>query len=195
MESCAVAKFEPIVTERLVLRPLEARDRARLIALANNWRVAKNLSRLPYPYDEAAADFWFGKQEEFWASGKHFPLAITMNDAFIGVTGIEMRDDNEWEMGYWLGEPYWNRGYASEASTALRDYAFCTLKLGTVVAGHYADNHASGRVLTKLGFRYTKETMRFCLAQGVNVKCLDMVLPRERWLALTGGRTCEMAAS
>jgi len=190
-----VAKFEAIVTERLVLRPLEARDRDRLVLLANNWRVAKNLSTMPYPYTQAAADEWLGKQAELWAGGKTVALAITIGDELAGGIGVGVRDHDAWEMGYWLGEPYWNRGYASEAAAALRDHAFAGLKLDKIVAGHYADNHASGRVLTKLGFRYTKETMRFSLAQGAKVKCLDMVLPRERWLALTGGRSCEMAAS
>jgi RimJ/RimL family protein N-acetyltransferase len=195
LERRAVAKFEPIVTERLVLRPLEARDCARLVQLANNWRVAKNLSTMPYPYTEAAADDWLGKQAELWAGGKTVTLAITLGGELIGGTGVGVRDHADWEMGYWLGEPYWNRGYASEAARALRDYAFCGLKLDKIVAGHYADNHASGAILTKLGFRYTKETMRYCLAQGVNVRCLDMELRRERWLALTGGRSCETVAS
>lgn len=190
-----MAKFEPIVTERLVLRPLEARDRARLIQLANNWRVAKNLSSMPFPYTESAADDWISKQAELWAGGKTIPLAITLADDYIGSIGVGVRDHDDWEMGYWLGEPYWNRGYVSEAARALRDYAFCELKLDRIVAGHYPDNHASGAILTKLGFRYTKETMRPSLALGCNVKCLDMALPRERWLALTGGRSCEMAAS
>jgi RimJ/RimL family protein N-acetyltransferase len=190
-----VAKFEPIVTERLVLRPYEARDRVRLIALANNWRVAKNLSTMPFPYSEQAADTWLGMQEGLWAGGKTVPLVIALDGALIGGVGIGVRDHDEWEMGYWLGEPYWNRGHASEAARALRDYAFEGLKLDKIVAGHYPDNHASGAILTKLGFRYTKETMRQSLALGCKVKCLDMVLPRERWLALTGGRTCEMAAS
>ncbi len=178
-----MAKFEAIVTERLVLRPFEVRDRARLIALANNWRVAKNLSTLPYPYTEAAADTWLGMQEGLWAGGKSVTLVIDSGGELIGGIGVGVRDHDEWEMGYWLGEPYWNRGYASEAAAAVRDYAFERLKLDKIVAGHYADNHASGRVLTKLGFRYTKETMRFSLAQGAKVKCLDMALPRERWLA------------
>lgn len=190
-----MAKFEPIVTERLVLRPLEARDRDRLVLLANNWRVAKNLATMPYPYTQAAADDWLSKQSDLWAGGKTVPLAITIGDELAGGIGVGVRDHDEWELGYWLGEPYWNRGYASEAAAAVRDYSFEALKLDKIVAGHYADNHASGRVLTKLGFRYTKETMRFSLAQGAKVKCLDMVLPRERWLALTGGRSCEMAAS
>jgi [ribosomal protein S5]-alanine N-acetyltransferase len=190
-----VAKFEPIVTERLVLRPFEARDRARLIALANNWRVAKNLSTMPFPYTEAAADTWLGMQGGLWAGGKTVPLVIDSGGELIGGIGVGVRDHDDWEMGYWLGEPFWNRGYVSEAARALRDYAFEGLKLDTIVAGHYADNHASGAILTKLGFRYTKETMRQSLALACKVKCLDMALPRERWLALTGGRTCEMAAS
>jgi RimJ/RimL family protein N-acetyltransferase len=194
LERRVVAKFEPIVTERLVLRPLESRDRARLVTLANNWRVAKNLSTMPYPYTEAAANDWLGKQTDLWAGGKTVNLAITLNDEMIGGIGIGVRDHAEWEMGYWLGEPYWNRGYGSEAARALRDYSFEALKLPKIVAGHYADNHASGAILTKLGFRYTKETMRYSLAQGAKVKCLDMALAKERWIEITG-RVREMAAS
>lgn len=186
--------FEPIATERLLLRPLETRDRARLIKLANNWRVAKNLSTMPYPYSEQAADEWLAKQAELWAGGKTVALAITSEGELIGGTGIGVRDGEEWELGYWLGEPYWNRGYASEAATALRDYAFGTLKLDRVVAGHYADNHASGRILTKLGFRYTKEALRYCLARGSDVKCLEMALTEARWREVLSGRVEEFAA-
>lgn len=178
--------FEPIATERLILRPLAPRDRARLIKLANNFRVSKNLGTMPYPYTEAAADEWLGKQAELWAGGKTVALAITIDDELIGGTGVGVRDSHDWELGYWLGEPFWNRGYASEAAAALRDYAFSGLKLERVVAGHFADNHASGRVLTKLGFRYTAEKPRHCLAQGANVRCLEMELPRSRWLENCG---------
>jgi RimJ/RimL family protein N-acetyltransferase len=189
-----MTKFEPIVTERLVLRPLQTRDRARLIHLANNWRVAKNLGTMPYPYTDAAADDWLGKQQGLWDAGKTVPLAITIDDELVGGIGVGVRDHDDWELGYWLGEPYWNRGYASEAAFALRDYAFERLKLPRMVAGHYADNHASGRILTKIGFRYTKEAKRFCLARGADVVCLEMTLPRERWLEISGGAKCEALA-
>jgi len=190
--------FEPIATARLVLRPLEPRDRARLIKLANNFRVAKNLSVMPYPYTEAAADEWLGKQAALWAGGKTVALAITLDGELIGGIGVGVRDDrddDEWELGYWLGEPYWNRGYASEAAAALRDYAFATLKLDRVVAGHMADNHASGSILTKLGFRYTNEKVRPCVARGAAVKCLEMVLARGRWLEIRGGAAAGILVS
>jgi RimJ/RimL family protein N-acetyltransferase len=183
-------KFEPIATERLVLRRLEARDRARLVQLANNWRVAKNLGTMPFPYTEAAAEEWLGKQDELWAGGKSQPLAITIDGALVGGIGIGTRpdrDDEEWELGYWLGEPYWNRGYASEAAVALRDHAFEAVGLEQLIAGHYADNHASGRVLTKLGFRYIAEAQRYSLARGTHVRCLEMVLTRARWQDVKAG--------
>lgn len=183
-------EFEPIATERLVLRKIEARDRARLVQLANNWRVAKNLGTMPYPYTHAAADEWIGKQAELWAGAKSKPLAITLDGELIGGVGVGTRpdrSDEEWELGYWLGEPYWNRGYASEAARAVRDYAFEVVGLPQIIAGHYADNHASGRVLTKLGFRYTCEVPRFSLARGANVRCLEMALPRARWLEVRAG--------
>ncbi len=183
-------EFEPIATERLVLRKLEARDRARMLQLASNWRVSKNLGTMPYPYTEAAADEWLGKQVELWSGGKSKPLAITLDGELIGGVGVGTRpdrDDEEWELGYWLGEPYWNRGYASEAGTALRDYAFEVVGLPQLIAGHYADNHASGRVLTKLGFRYYAEAQRHCLARGTHVRCLEMALPRARWSEIKAG--------
>jgi len=179
--------FEAIATERLVLRSLAARDRQRLIKLANNFRVSKNLSTMPFPYTEQAADEWLAKQDELWAGGKTVNLAITLEDELVGGIGIGVRDHSDWELGYWLGEPYWNRGYGSEAALAIRDYAFEVLKLDRIVAGHYADNHASGSILTKLGFRYTNEVQRFCLARGANVKCLEVALTRERWAELGAG--------
>jgi ribosomal-protein-alanine N-acetyltransferase len=187
-------EFEPIATERLVLRKLETRDRARLVEFANNWRVAKNLGTMPYPYTQAAADEWLGKQAELWAGGKSKPVAITLDGELIGGAGVGIRpdrDDDEWELGYWLGEPYWNRGYASEAGLALRDYAFEVVGLSQIIAGHYADNHASGRVLTKLGFRYYAEAQRHSLARGAKVRCLEMVLPRARWSEIKAGVACE----
>lgn len=177
--------FAPIVTERLTLRPYEQRDRARLVALANNWRVAKNLSLMPFPYTERHADEWLGKQAGFWDSRSSYPLVIALNGEQIGGIGLDVREHSQWELGYWLGEPYWNRGYASEAATALVRFAFEKLKVERIVAGHYADNHPSGRVLTKLGFRYTVEAMRHCLARGTDVKCLEMTLTRDAWARVT----------
>ena len=178
--------FSPIVTERLSLRPYEQRDRARLVKLANNWRVARNLGMMPFPYTEQCADEWLSKQASLWDTRKSHPLVIALDGELIGGIGVDVRDHGQWELGYWLGEPYWDRGYASEATRALVNFAFETLEVECLVAGHYVDNHPSGRVLTKLGFRYTVEAMRPCLARGTDVRCLEMTLTREAWAKAVG---------
>ena len=178
--------FSPIVTSRLILRPYEMRDRARLVQNANNWRVAKNLGTMPYPYTQECADEWLAKHPSFWDSGTSLPLCIALDGELIGGIGVDVRGHGQWELGYWLGEAYWNRGYASEAAFALVNHAFETLKVERLVAGHYVDNHPSGRVLTKLGFRYTVEAMRPCLARGSDMKCLEMTLPRASWAEAVG---------
>jgi RimJ/RimL family protein N-acetyltransferase len=65
------------------------------------------------------------------------------------------RDDDGPEIGYWLGVPYWNKGYATEALHALIDYAFTDLTHDAVQAGARVTNPASRRVLEKCGFQWT----------------------------------------
>lgn len=55
------------------------------------------------------------------------------------------------KLGYWLGVPYWNRGYMTEAVQALVGYGFTELGLNKITASHFARNPASGRVMQKLG--------------------------------------------
>lgn len=74
---------------------------------------------------------------------------------FIGFIGFEI---NHWansaELGYWLGKPYWNRGYATEAARAMVEYGFEELELNRIQARHMEHNPASGRVMEKIGMKY-----------------------------------------
>ena len=75
-------------------------------------------------------------------------------------------------MCYWFGRPYWGQGFATEAATAFVSEAN---KLGALNAGHFVDNPASGRVLSKVGFTYTGETLAmFSLGRGESVGCKRM---------------------
>jgi RimJ/RimL family protein N-acetyltransferase len=175
-----------IPSARLVLRPWARQDLSRLVALGNNYAVAKNLSTFPHPYSMADAEEWFAKQSEQLA----FPdrpggtLALTLEGEAIGAIGIHPDKPVAPELGYWLGEPYWHKGFATEAAAAFIAWIFAHSAWDLIVAGHYWDNHASGRVLTKLGFRYTAESRRFSRARGCEVRCLDMALTRVAWQSL-----------
>lgn len=169
---------EELETERLTLRPLRKADAERLTRLANNWNVARMLSRMPFPYSLDMAHDWIGKQDALRADGEEFVYGIANGDGFIGTCGLQAHADGTHEIGYWIGEPYWNRGYASEAARAALGEAVSRFGAETLISGHFWENHASGRVLTKLGFRYTGEDNRWCLARQQRVRCLTMRLAR-----------------
>ena len=168
--------LEELKTERLLLRPLREADAERLARLANNWNVARMLSRMPYPYTLDMAHDWIGRQETMRAEGEEFAYGIANGEGFIGTCGLQAHADGTHEIGYWIGEPYWNRGYASEAAGAVLGEAKRRFGAETLISGHFWENHASGRVLTKLGFRYTGEENRWCEARQEKVRSLTMKL-------------------
>lgn len=146
---------------RLVLRPFTREDSARVEQLAGAWEVAHGTLTIPHPYEAGMAEGWINGHAKAWEEGHILPLAVTTEaDGVIGSIGLQLTPEHRRaELGYWIGVPYWNRGYATEAAAALVDYAFTDLRLHKIVARHFTRNPASGRVLTKLGMRH-EGTMR-----------------------------------
>ena len=171
-------------TERLLLRLPQAGDVAAIVALAGDFDVARNLATMPHPYNEADAESWIERANgEDRATGKHFMYAIARKEdgVYMGACGLHLRDNGLFELGYWLGRPYWGQGYATEAAKKLSAFAFSGLKAARITAGYFHDNPASGRVLEKVGFRPDGSCQRACLARGHAVYCLDMLLEREHF--------------
>ncbi|MGB3808779.1 MAG: GNAT family N-acetyltransferase [Parvibaculum sp.] len=180
-----VIKTDRLTTERLVLRHFNFDDAPRVRALVGNWKVARMLARVAYPYGDGLAEQWIASHERARAEGKAFPFAIEHQGELVGCVGLDAdADDNAtpeqaYEMGYWIGEPYWNRGFATEAGRALVRHAFEKSPVDRLTAGHLVENHASGSVLTKLGFRYIAETQLWSEARHEKVHALRMVLKRD----------------
>jgi RimJ/RimL family protein N-acetyltransferase len=110
-------------------------------------------------------------------------------DGLIGSCGIHRsgeKDSTTWEIGYWYGLPYWGLGYASEAAQALMDWGRDQLGAKAFVAGHFADNPASGHVLRKLGFVRTGSMELFGLAR-------QAVAPGERYVWPEGASIASLA--
>ncbi len=171
-------------TERLLLRPPEAEDVRSIVNLVGDYDVAKNLSRVPHPYSEDDARGWVTRANgEARAKGTDFPFAITRKDdgAYIGSCGLHLGEGGFFELGYWLGKPYWKMGYATEAARKVAGFAFHTLKAERLVAGWFHDNPASGHVLEKVGFVADGADQRDCLARGHAVYCNKVVLERENF--------------
>ena len=146
------ASIPVLETKRLALRAARLEDAKAVAALANDRRIAENTARIPYPYKLADAEqFIAGANKKGEAA-----YLITLRDGtVIGACGLMFHYDDTPEIGYLLGVPYWNKGYATEALHALIDYAFTDLTHDAVQAGERVTNPASRRVLEKCGFQWT----------------------------------------
>jgi RimJ/RimL family protein N-acetyltransferase len=144
----------PLRTERLSLRPLNTLDAARVQNLAGNWAVSQTLDVVPYPYPDGLAEVWINETREKIKADGDVALAIeTEKDGLIGVISVSRRPDGvTGVLGYWLGEPYWGHGYATEAVVSMIRFASERMNLETLLARVFVENPASERVLTKIGF-------------------------------------------
>jgi [ribosomal protein S5]-alanine N-acetyltransferase len=141
-------------TARLFLRQFCLQDVVDLVRLAGDRQVAATTLRIPHPYREQdAIDFVSSCRPDFELGfGPRF--AITIRDELCGAVGLHVeRTHNHAELGYWIGVPYWGRGYATEAAAAVIRYGFDTLDLHRIHASVFAGNSASARVLLKVGMR------------------------------------------
>lgn len=180
-------------TERLLLRPFTLEDAPRLTELVSAWDVARMTSRIPHPYSPELAVTWIATHESNRAAGTDYPLAITLGGQCIGCVGLHRAPGKDWgltgdilEIGYWIGVPYWGRGYASEAAGVMVDWGFTGLDQPVLGAGHFADNPVSRRVLEKIGFTPAGQRRMASAARGGDVDCLLLLLTRDRWLGPLG---------
>ena len=155
----------PLLTEKLLLRSLTLEDAQDVQHLAGERDIASTLSNMPHPYEDGMAEEWIrscsGKFEKDEAL--NFAIIRRTDKKLIGEIELRLDRENEsGELGYWIGKPYWNCGYATEAARAVVAYGFEVLKLNRVHAKHFKRNAASRRVLEKIGMCYEG-----CLRQHV----------------------------
>ena len=143
-------------TDRLVLRPFVPGDAPRVTELVSPFEIADTTATIPHPYVEPMADDWIRGQTAAFDAGEQVTFAMTLapDGELVGAMGLRLQPYlRSAELGYWVGMPYWNRGYATEAARAVIAYAFGALDVERVHANHLRRNPASGRVMEKAGMR------------------------------------------
>jgi RimJ/RimL family protein N-acetyltransferase len=168
-------------TSRLVLRQPLAEDAPRIARFLNNFRVAGNLARVPYPYREADATAWLKTWRPDRPPGETGFTLHLPGEGMIGHCGFHA-DAQGTVIGYWLGEPFWNRGFMTEATAAIVDWYFETTAAVFVSSGVFHFNRASLAIQKKLGFTETGSSFRLCLARKEEVRHIDTELTRARWV-------------
>jgi len=169
-------------TERLVLRRPAIDDVEALVSLADNRKVAEMLARLPNPYEEKHAHGFIAMASNATGSGAIYALTLAESGAFVGCASLESKDHGL-ELGYWIGEPYWRRGLATEAAHALVDLAFRKTDVNALHAACRVINPASRRVIHKCGFQYAGQGMLNSIVAG-KVPVERYRLDRRTWVSL-----------
>lgn len=144
-------------TDRLILRPFAEKDAPRVEELAGAREIADTTLSIPHPYPAGAAAEWIATHAASWTEEQHADFAITdaSTAELIGAIGQGINRQHEHgEMGYWIGVPYWNKGFCTESARAVLAFAFEELNLHRVFAHHLTRNPASGRVMQKIGMTF-----------------------------------------
>ena len=175
-------------TDRLTLRPFRPGDAPAVQSLLGNWKVARMTARIPHPYPDGAADAWIAGHAAERADGTAFAFAIDLTDRLVGAIGVMRVAQTDFELGYWIGEPWWGQGVATEAARRLTRFAFEDLGADRLLARHHTDNTASGRVLRNCGFQHVNDGYSWSAAQAKDVPIRQLVLTRDAAVNQPGPR-------
>jgi RimJ/RimL family protein N-acetyltransferase len=170
-----------LATARLVLRPPHPGDASDMAGLANNRRVSLMLARVPHPYTLAHAERFIAGAGA--APGCAYALTLAPTGCFIGCAGLDPTEGGGLALGYWIGEPFWGQGFATEAAHALVDHAFRSSAIAALSASCRVVNAASRRVIHNCGFQYAGEGMMDSAAAG-RVAVERYRLDRRTWASL-----------
>lgn len=174
-------------TNRLILRAWEDADAEQLYDLARDPLVGPSAG---WPVHTSVEDSRRIIRDKLSAPNT-FAIVQKEDGALIGSIGLHHFDlakgEDEGELGYWLGVPYWGKGYATEAAREILRYAFEELRLERVWCGYYDGNERSKHVQQKLGFEYQWTNDNALVEQlGETRRGFVNLMTKEQWAALTG---------
>jgi RimJ/RimL family protein N-acetyltransferase len=149
-------------TPRLHLRMMEIADLDDLLKIFGDPKVMASFNSSPF--NKAQMEGWIRRNlthQETHGYGL-FSVILKSNNQLIGDCGLEHMEVNgelAAELGYDFRSDYWNQGYATEAASAVRDFAFLELSLPFLISLIRTGNQASRRVSEKIGMRLVEETI------------------------------------
>ena len=144
-------------TERLVLRPFEESDAPAILAIMNDPEVTYNLLISPTFSEEDVAES-IKKRNAAIENRERYALAVVLKETDLPIGACTIMnvswDHLHAELVYYLGKPYWGKGYMTEAARRMIQFGFEGLGLERISVGCFARNKASAHVIEKLGFKY-----------------------------------------
>lgn len=142
---------------RVEIRPVRMEDAPIIQKLATSHPDIVKQTRLPDPYPEDGAENWVRKAVPNHDREREYSFIIkNRKEQIVGVCGLTPQNETDAEIGYWIGKPFWKKGYATAAIQQLLRFAFQEKSFRRVYAITLDDNIGSKRSLEKNGFRFVK---------------------------------------
>ena len=179
-----------IETERLILRPWQESDAETLYKYASDPDIGPPAGWPPHTSVENSRDII----RTVFSAPETYAVCLT-DGTPIGSIGLKLKGstdmtdrEDECELGYWIGKPFWGKGMIPEASRALLRYAFENLAMRAVWCGYYEGNEKSKRVQEKLGFvyQYTTVGLEVTLVNEIRTGHTNL-MTKEHWLEVNHG--------
>ena len=140
--------FPELNTQRLKLRIITAQDIPSLVKYGNNEKIANRVLNMPYPYQEPDAVFRISYVHQGFKNKTRYAFGIIFKETgeLIGEISLHL-DKNIAQLAYWIGEPFLNKGIATEATRTIVKFGLENLGLDMIYADCYVENKASQKVL------------------------------------------------
>jgi RimJ/RimL family protein N-acetyltransferase len=165
--------FPKLVSERLILDQINPADIPEIVSYAGNIKIVETTRTMPHPYFEEDAIAWMNSANQGFKAKNNYILAIRLKETLKLIGGIGLTldvENNRAELGYWLAEEFWNKGFTTEAVQAILKFGFEQLKLNKVSAVYLTTNQASGKVMQKNGMVKEGEFKDHDVKRGFTVK-------------------------
>lgn len=178
-----------LTTERLILRPWSQSDAEALYQYAKDPQVGPIAGWPPHTSVSDSKEII----KNVLAVPETYAVCLKEENRSIGSIGLMIGDcsnlditDTEGEIGYWIGVPFWGKGYIPEACEELIRHGFEDLNLDKLWCGYFDGNTKSKRVQEKCGFRYhhTNEKIYWELMDDIRTEHITC-LSREQWMGET----------
>lgn len=179
-------KYPVLEGPRLLLNKLEDSDIPRIVEYAGNIKVAETTLNIPHPYEEKDAKFWINMANQGFKDKSQFTFAVRLKttNEFLGGIGIVLQAPHDLgSLGYWIAEPYWNNGYATEAMATILKFGFEKLNLNKIFAQYLISNVASGKVMMKNGMIKEGELKEQMKKDGIYRSVFQYRLLKSEYLA------------
>lgn len=161
--------MEVLSTERFILRSLTLDDAEKIEEYASDYDVAKTTLNIPYPYPKGSAREFISGILEAEMQGKVVIFAIVRKEdnGLVGLINLNLAIGHKrGELGYWIGKPFWGKGYGTEAAKLLIKYGFEVLNLNRIYAAAFTENPGSWRIMEKCGMKHEGVFRQHVLKDG-----------------------------